>query len=52
MVKCSSEVLGLKSILQDMDKVFGAIMYSDASAALGVVQRQGLGRLRHVDCSF
>ena len=27
-------------------------MCSDASAALGVIQRQGLGRLRHVDGNF
>ena len=51
-MKTSSEVLGFKSILQDMDKLFGALVISDASAALGVIQRQGLGRLRHVDCSF
>ena len=52
VVKTSSEVLGFKSIVQDMDKVFGALVFSDASAALGVIQRQGLGRLMHVDCSF
>ena len=28
------------------------MMFSDASAALGIIQRQGLGRVRHVDCSF
>ena len=52
IVKCSSEVLGFKSIVQDTDKSLGAILYSDASAALGVVQRQGLGKLRHIDCSY
>ena len=35
-----------------MGQSFGTVIFSDASAALGVVQRQGLGRLRHVDCSF
>ena len=25
-------------------------MFSEASAALGMIQCQGLGRLRHVDC--
>ena len=25
---------------------------SDASAALGIVQRQGLGKVRHLDCSY
>ena len=52
IVKCSSEILGLKSIVQDMDKCLGALLYSDASAALGVIQRQGLGKLRHIDCSY
>ena len=27
-------------------------MFSDASAALGIVQRRGLGKLRHLDTSF
>ena len=52
IVKTSSELLGLRSIIQSLGKTFGALIYSDASAALGVIQRQGLGRLRHVDCSF
>ena len=29
-----------------------ARMYSDASAALGIIQRRGLGKLRHIDTSF
>ena len=52
LVKTSSEALGFKSIVQDMDKNLGTIVYSDASAALGVIQRQGLGKLRHIDCSY
>ena len=52
LVKASAESLGLKSTLHDMDKNLGVLIYSDASAALGVIQRQGLGKLRHVDCSF
>ena len=45
-------MLGFKSIIQDLDRHLGAILYSDASAALGIIQRQGLGKLRHVDCSY
>ena len=52
IVKASSEALGLRSILQDMGKEFANVILSDASAALGIIQRQGLGKLRHVDCSF
>ena len=29
-----------------------AVILSDASATLGIIQRQGLGKLRHVDCSY
>ena len=43
IVKASSETLGVMSILQDMNKMMKSVLLSDASAALGVVQRQGLG---------
>ena len=52
IVKASSETLGLMSIVKDMNKSFTSALFSDASAALGVVQRQGLGKLRHIDCSY
>ena len=29
-----------------------ATVKSDASAALGIVQRQWLGKVRHLDCSY
>ena len=52
LVKASAESLGIKTTLKDMNKPIGILMFSDASAALGIIQRQGLGRVRHVDCSF
>ena len=52
IVKPSAEALGLRSVVQDMGRRLGMIVFSDASVALGVVQRMGLGRLRHVDCGF
>ena len=52
LVKASAETLGIKTTLTDMNKEIGILMYSDASAALGIIQRQGSGRVRHVDCSF
>jgi len=51
-VKASSETLGLMSTIRDMNKNFNSALFSDASAALGVVQRQGLGKLRHIDCNY
>ena len=52
LVKASSEALGFQSTIRDMGQAWGTVVLSDASAALGVIQRQGLGRLRHVDCGF
>jgi hypothetical protein len=52
IVKASSEVLGFQSTIRDLGHKIGTIILSDASAALGIIQRQGLGRMRHIDCSF
>ena len=52
MVKCASEIFGIKSALSDWGINLTATMKSDASAALGIIQRQGLGKVRHIDCSF
>ena len=35
-----------------MKKKYSRALFSDASAALGIIQRQGLGKLRHIDCSY
>ena len=40
---------GIKSFAKDMDIELKIHMYVDASAAIGVIQRQGLGKLRHVE---
>ena len=40
------------STIRDMNKSFTSALFSDASAALGIVQRQGLGKLRHIDCNY
>ena len=52
IVKASSEILGLMSTIREMNKNHTSAMFSDASAALGIIQRQGLGKLRHIDCSY
>ena len=52
IVKASAEILGLKSLFLDIGLKFSSIIYSDASAALGIIQRQGLGRTRHIDCGY
>jgi hypothetical protein len=52
IVKASAEVLGLRSTFQDIGLNFASTIYSDATAALGIIQREGLGRIRHIDCGY
>ena len=48
MVAASAECLGVSALLKDMGKSVAGDIYSDSSAALGIAQRQGIGKLRHV----
>ena len=48
-VKASSEALGVRSNAMDLGMKRRIRLYADASAALGIIHRQGLGKLRHVD---
>ena len=49
LVKASSEALGCKSMALDFGHKKGIKLYADASAALGIVHRKGLGKVRHID---
>ena len=48
MVSCSAEILGIQACARDMGMYFEATIYADASAALGIVQRRGIGKVRHI----
>ena len=52
MIKTSSEVLGILSIMKDLGMKLQGEILGDASACLGVIQRQGLGKLRHIDTNY
>ena len=52
MVRASAEGLGLQSLLKDIGFDTVVRVKADASAALGVVERRGLGRLRHVHTNY
>ena len=41
--------LGMKSIIQDLGFKVRVRIHSDACAAIGMAQRRGLGRVRHLD---
>ena len=48
MVKGSAESLGLKSVFNDFGIAVNIQISSDATAAIGMVQREGLGKVRHL----
>ena len=51
LVKGACEAKGIASVIRDMtNKEPGKIgIYTDASAAIGMVQRQGTGKVRHIE---
>ena len=48
LVAASAEALGLAAYAFDLGMILKPMMFTDASAALGIAQRRGLGKLRHV----
>ena len=50
MVRASTEGLGILTLLADVGcSDMEASVGMDASAAIGIVQRQGISKLRHVE---
>ena len=51
LVKGTSEARGVANVVHDLTrKDVGKIgVYTDASAAIGIVQRKGAGKVRHID---
>ena len=48
VVKMSTEVIGLLQLAQKWGIEMDGHVYTDSSAALGVVRRKGNGKLRHI----
>ena len=49
-IKGACEGLGISSLLRDLgDSECKVKMHLDASAAIGIIERQGLNRVRHID---
>ena len=48
-LKASAEGLGLIAMLRDFGIIVNGKVLGDASAALGIIHRKGLGRTRHID---
>ena len=48
MVAASAETLAIKEYAKDLGMTFDGEVYTDSSAALGISQRVGLGKVRHL----
>ena len=48
IVRSTSEGLGLQSMMEEFGIEVDLVVKSDAVAAIGIVKRQGLGRVRHL----
>jgi hypothetical protein len=49
LVKASGMGLGYRALLRDLGYDIPVVAYTDSSAAMGICNRQGLGKLRHLD---
>ena len=49
MVKGGSVALGIQTMFKELGLDVSIVLKSDASAAVGIVMRRGLGRVRHID---
>ena len=52
MIKASAESMGLLSMLKDFGWHVSREIWGDASAAIGIVKRSGLGKTRHIDTAL
>ena len=52
LVRASAETLGTMSLFKDFGEKIGGRILGDASAALAVIKRQGIGKLRHLDTNY
>ena len=47
--KSGTNSLGVQAVANDMGIQLDVVIHTDASAAMGIVRRRGLGRIRHLD---
>ena len=51
VVRCAGVGLGVKALFSDLGLAMPFCVCTDSSAAIGIAGRQGLGKLRHIECS-
>ena len=49
MVKGAGNALGISGVFQDMGIKHDVVVYTDSSAAKGMSNRRGLGKVRHIE---
>ena len=49
IVKEAAEGIGLQSVGKDLNISYDVHVYTDSSAAMGMVARKGMGKVRHVE---
>ena len=49
IVKGAAEGMGLQSVGRDLNTELSIHLYTDSSAAMGIVARKGMGRVRHIE---
>ena len=52
LVRASAETMGLTSLYKDLGTHMNGVVLGDASAALAIVARWRLGKLRHLDTNY
>ena len=50
-VKGASAGLGMRALYKDIGYDLPLRLWTDCSAAVGICSRQGLGKLRHLECT-
>ena len=49
VVRGATEALGMSTLIKDLGSEVGVQMHVDATAAKGIIERQGLSKVRHID---
>ena len=52
LIKGASQTKGIMSMLMNFDLTFDGTVCTDASAAMGISNRRGLGRTRHLNVQY
>ena len=46
-----AQAIGLQSICRDLGSEYKLRVHTDATAAIGIARRRGMGKIRHLDCA-